>query len=54
MDTCDESCRNCGEELDILNTCIVCEQPTKFQCTSCLHFIDDPVHTECMIFDDSF
>jgi predicted amidophosphoribosyltransferase len=53
MDTRIDSCGNCGEELEILNTCMVCEQPSKFQCLGCLHYVDDPIHTECMIFDDS-
>ncbi len=53
MDAQVDSCGNCGEELAIMHTCMVCELPTKFQCVNCFHYVDDPVHTECMIFDES-
>ena len=53
MDTEIDCCHNCGEDLDILNTCVVCDKPTKFQCSSCFHYVNDAMHTECMIFDES-
>ena len=52
MDSRIDSCRNCGEQLEVLHTCMVCEQPSQFQCSNCFHYVDDPIHTECMIFDD--
>ena len=47
------SCNYCDEDLEIFTTCMVCDKPTKFQCSNCLAFVDDPAHTECMIFDES-
>ena len=53
MDSRIDSCSSCGEDVEVLNTCMVCEKPTKFQCSNCFHYVDDPIHTECVIFDDS-
>ena len=47
-----DSCRNCGEALDVLSTCMICDQPFQFKCSNCFHFVDDPIHTDCVIFDD--
>ena len=48
-----DSCRNCGEGLDVLSNCLVCDKPAKFQCSHCFHYVDDPIHTECIILDES-
>lgn len=44
-----DSCRNCGDVLRVKATCGVCEQPRQLHCTGCFHYVDDPVHTECVI-----
>jgi len=47
-----DSCGNCGNNLDVLDTCVICEQPTQFQCSNCYHYTNDTIHTECVVLDD--
>jgi len=49
-----DSCGHCGESMSIMSTCMVCDKPAQFQCSNCCHFVDDPIHTQCVIIDDSF
>jgi len=44
-----DCCRNCGSQLEVITVCEICEQPHAFRCSNCYHFVDDPIHTECMI-----
>lgn len=39
-----DSCRNCGQELQVTKLCIDCNQPLHFDCTNCNVFVDDPIH----------
>ena len=48
-----DSCRNCCDTLDVLTTCMMCEQPAQFKCSNCYHFVDDPIHTNCVILEDN-
>ncbi len=48
-----DSCRKCGEALDVLTTCMICDQPSQLKCSNCYHFVDDPIHTDCIILEDS-
>ena len=48
-----DSCRNCGVTLEVLTTCMMCDQPSQFKCSNCYHFVDDPIHTNCVILEDS-
>ena len=48
-----DSCRNCGEALDVLTTCMICDQPSALKCSNCFHFVDDPIHTNCIILEDN-
>ncbi len=48
-----DSCRNCGEVLNVFATCMICDQPSQFKCSNCYHFVDDPIHTNCVIIEAS-
>jgi len=48
-----DSCKGCGETLEVLTTCVMCDLPSQFQCSNCSHFVDDPIHTNCVIAEDS-
>ena len=48
-----DSCRNCGVTLDVITTCMICDQPSRFKCSNCYHFVDDPIHTNCVILEAS-
>ena len=38
------SCRNCGNELHVIENCSYCNQPLHYQCENCRKFVDDPIH----------
>lgn len=40
-----DSCRNCGNELKVIELCQDCDQPIQFQCEHCTKFVDDPIHS---------
>lgn len=39
-----DSCRKCGEELQVMQLCNNCNQPLHFECSNCIVFVDDPIH----------
>jgi len=39
-----DNCRNCGNELIVIEYCNDCNQPLHFQCGNCRMFVDDPIH----------
>jgi len=39
-----DSCRNCGNELVVIELCNDCRQPLHFQCGNCRSFVDGPIH----------
>jgi len=39
-----DSCRNCGQELQVMQVCSNCDQPLHFECKNCNVFVDDPIH----------
>jgi len=39
-----DNCRNCGNELVVIELCNDCRQPLHFQCGNCSRFVDDPIH----------
>ena len=39
-----DSCRKCGEELQVMHLCSYCAQPLHFECNTCNSFVDDPIH----------
>jgi len=40
-----DSCRNCGNELSIVELCPDCTQPLHLKCEKCIKFVDDPIHS---------
>ena len=39
-----DSCRKCGQELQVTTLCSNCDQPLHFECNNCTVFVDDPIH----------
>ncbi|MBL7015910.1 MAG: hypothetical protein ISR79_06035 [Nitrosopumilus sp.] len=39
-----DSCRKCGQELQVTKLCIDCNQPLHFDCSNCNLYVDDPIH----------
>ena len=39
-----DSCRKCGEELQVMQLCNNCNQPLHFECSNCIVYVDDPIH----------
>ncbi len=39
-----DSCRRCGEELQVMRLCSHCDQPLHVECNNCNVFVDDPIH----------
>jgi predicted amidophosphoribosyltransferase len=39
-----DSCRKCGQELQIMQICGNCDQPLHFECNNCITFVDVPIH----------
>jgi len=39
-----DSCRKCGQELQVITLCSSCDQPLHFECNNCRHFVDDLIH----------
>ena len=43
------TCRKCGELLDIPTKYLICVQFTPSKFSYCSHFVDDPIHSNCVI-----
>ena len=39
-----DCCRSCGNQLTIIKFCEDCDQPLRYLCVHCRHFVDDPIH----------
>jgi predicted amidophosphoribosyltransferase len=39
-----DSCRKCGNKLQVMKLCSNCDQPLHFECNDCNVFVDDPIH----------
>jgi len=39
-----DCCRSCGNQLTVIKFCEDCDQPLRFLCDHCKHFVDDPIH----------
>lgn len=46
-----ESCRRCGNELEVNSKCDVCKQPDKFFCHSCGNVTEKQFHQQCMLIE---
>jgi len=49
-----DSCRKCGEQLQVINICKHCNQPLHFECNNCNSFVDDPIHQHEFLTSQSF
>lgn len=47
-----ESCRKCGNGLQVTLTCSFCEKPIKLHCNNCNIDTEEKIHFEC--YKDSF
>ncbi len=41
-----DSCRKCGQELQVMQLCNHCNQPLHFECNNCNVYLDDPIHQQ--------
>jgi hypothetical protein len=39
-----DSCRKCGQTLQVLSQCNFCNQALQIECNSCNAFVDNPIH----------
>lgn len=46
-----DSCRKCGSELEIKQTCLVCHHPIKFVCKNCHSETNEQIHLQCSLID---
>ena len=44
-----DSCRKCGNEMSILETCNICENPSSFECKNCELQTEQQFHRNCII-----
>jgi len=49
-----DSCRKCGDTLQVLNLCSVCNQASEIECNSCNAFVDNPIHNHQYLTSQSF
>ncbi|MCV0430434.1 hypothetical protein [Nitrosopumilus sp.] len=49
-----DSCRKCGIEMDVNQTCSVCREPIKFKCKKCHYFTDEQIHSTCKLVDMNY
>ena len=47
-----ESCRKCGNDLEITKSCSFCDKPIQYSCNKCNYNTDEQTHLDC--FKDSF
>ena len=44
-----DSCRKCGQELEIQKKCSSCNEPITFQCVYCNYLTDEQLHFQCSV-----
>ena len=44
-----DSCRKCGNEMQINLNCKICEKPIEFFCNKCSNTTEKQIHSGCMI-----
>ncbi len=47
-----ESCRKCGNDLEVIKSCSFCDKPIQYRCNKCNYDTDEQTHLDC--FKDSF
>ena len=45
----DESCRRCGNDLEVNTKCDICSKPNQFYCHECGYVSDEQIHFECVM-----
>jgi len=45
----DESCRRCGNELEVNKKCNVCSKPNQLYCHECGYVSEEQIHFQCMM-----
>jgi len=49
-----DSCRKCGNKLQVRSLCNFCNQALKIECDSCNAFVDNPIHNHQSLTSQSF
>ena len=44
-----DSCRRCGEELEVNKECKICSQANQFFCHKCGYVTEEQIHFQCMM-----
>ena len=44
-----DSCRICGETLEVKKECDICNQANQFFCHSCGHVTTEQIHNQCLL-----
>ncbi len=42
-----DSCRKCGEALEVKTTCNICSQANQFSCHKCGYVTEEQIHFQC-------
>lgn len=45
----DESCRKCGNALEVNKKCDICYIPNQMHCHECEYVSDEQIHFQCMM-----
>jgi len=45
----DNSCRSCGNTLEVKKTCNICSQANQFFCHNCGYVSEEQIHFQCMM-----
>ncbi|MGY5144234.1 MAG: hypothetical protein ACW9XH_07100 [Candidatus Nitrosopumilus sp. bin_32a] len=44
-----DSCRRCGNELEVNKKCDVCNEENQFYCHECGYVTEEQIHSECVM-----
>ncbi|HJJ23225.1 MAG TPA: hypothetical protein OQH54_05885 [Nitrosopumilus sp.] len=45
----DNSCRQCGEGLEVNKNCKICSQANQFFCHNCGYVTEEQIHSQCIM-----
>ncbi len=45
----DNSCRSCGDTLEVKKICTVCSQANQFFCHNCGYVSEEQIHFQCVM-----
>ena len=46
-----DSCRKCGETLEVNKKCNICKKENEFFCHKCGFITNEQIHAQCMLID---